>query len=104
MKSQSACHFCSWKEHCFPSKAAEVQETAETQSPYRPQHFASVFDPSVCLTTITTAQTKHHHPPTHTRLSLFSKISLHKEAFAPEKETWEKRVKVLAANTYKLYG
>jgi len=53
------------------------------------------------LTTTAAAKTKHHHPPTHTYLALFLTFSLCKEAFAPEEEMWEKRVKILATQTSK---
>lgn len=79
MKSQSACHFCSWKECCFPSKTALVQDCFGSSWNTKPLSVALsiLLVSSKCvLTTVTTAKSKCSHPPAHVNQFLYSKSSL----------------------------
>lgn len=105
MKSQSACHCCIWKEYCFPSKTAVVQDCFGSSWNTKPLSIAL----SILLACLIQMCNNHHSccqnqtppPPIHTYVCAYSKSSLLHEVFAPERETWEKCVKILATNTSK---
>lgn len=106
MKSQSACHFCSWKECCFPSKTAMVQDCSGSSWNTKPLSVALsillVWSKCV-LTTVTTAKNNRSHPPAHMYLSSWSKHSLFTmKHYIRKKEIWKKHVKIIPLKTIPL--
>lgn len=104
MKRQSACHFCSWKQYCFPSKNAMVQDCFGSSSNTKPLSIALGI---LLVSLIQTCANHHSHcqnptlpPLMRTYLSLFS-YTLHDVFCLHQKKAWEKCVKILATNTYK---
>lgn len=104
MKSQSACHFCSWKKYCFPSKTALVQDCFGSSWNTKPLSVALsiLLVSSKCvLTTMTTAKNKCSHPPAHVNQFLYSESSLFTTKRLHQKKEMQKKCVEISATSRK---